>query len=129
MFLLAQVYQLSALGSICSLARAAAIRRRGEDLELHDFPRAQLPVPDLVVRGEETGKALSRDALQSRNEIARLEAVQRKILGQYVNRDASGNEQGYVVGESRRLRLTPIAEGQPCRILRSHSVVHGVAVQ
>src|SRR5215469_14767386 len=111
MFLLGQGYQLSASGLICSLARAAAMAPVTRIWSFMAAPLTRLPVPDLVVSGEETGKALPGDALQSRNEIARLEAPQREILGQYVNRDAFGDERGYVVSEPRRLRLTPIAEG------------------
>jgi hypothetical protein len=75
------------------LISSAAVRsdRIGEDTELHDLPRrVRLPMPDPVVRGEESGKTVARNPLQAGNEITRLETALGEVFGQYVDGNTLG---------------------------------------
>ena len=88
-----------------------------------------LPVPNLVVGGEESGEAITGDPLQPWNEIARIEAAFRKVFGHHIDCDTFAGQRGNVVSNSRRLGLAPGAEGETGRILPAHGVVDGIAAQ
>src|SRR5262249_11161695 len=90
---------------------------------------AGLPVPNLVVGGEESGEAIAGDPLEPGNEIAGLDAAFGEIFGQHVDCDPFAGERGDIFSNSRRLRLAPGAEGKTGGILAAHCVIDGVAAQ
>ena len=49
-----------------------------------------LPMPDLVVSGEESGKTVARNPLQPGNEITGFETALGEVFGQYIDGDALG---------------------------------------
>ena len=49
-----------------------------------------LPMPDLVVSSEESGKTVARNPLQAGNEITRFETALGEVFGQYVDGDTLG---------------------------------------
>jgi hypothetical protein len=66
---------------------------------------------------------------QPRRQIRRLEAALREILGQYVNRNALGDDREDVVLNAWRLRLPSAAEDEPGCVLGANRIIDRIAAQ